>query len=134
MALETDDPAGHGSAPRYVKERKIMTFTIIFAIAGWGLFALVVILYYVGNRLNNQETNALAVYSLALLLSDDFRSATLSGFAKAIQEVRSNGISAQDVTYGLMQGVTQNAKRSYNNEEAPVNTISIVIDAINKSI
>jgi len=107
--------------------------TVILAVGGWALFVTMFLLYWFGNKINNHETNALAVFSLATLLSDDFRSATRDGFEKAIQEGHSAGIDPQDLTFRLMQGVTNNAKNLYNKEDAPINTIDVVIKAIEKS-
>ena len=111
-----------------------MTLTTVLAIGGWALFVTMSLLYWFGNKINNHETNALAVFSLAALLSDDFRSATRSGFDKAIQEGHSAGIDPKDLTFRLMQGVTQNAKNLYNKEDAPINTIDVVLNAIKKPI
>ena len=105
----------------------------IFAVVGWVLFAFVAILYYVGNKINNQETNALAVFSLTVLLSDDFRSVSQNGFEKAIQEGHSAGIDPKDMTFRLMKGVTNNAKNLYTKGDAPISTIDVVINAIEKS-
>jgi hypothetical protein len=109
-----------------------MTALIIVAIIGWLLFVLVAILYYGGNKLNSGETNSLAVYSLALLLSEEFRAANLEGFRVAIQEGRSKNMNAENLVYGLMQGVTHNAKKYYKNDGGDLNTISLVTDAVSK--
>ncbi len=85
----------------------------IIAVVGWVLFLFIGFLYWVGNRLNAQESLALATYSLALVLSDDFRSAVRAGFDQAVQESRSRGSSPQTATYGLTQAVTENAKSCF---------------------
>lgn len=103
----------------------------IIAVVGWLLFLLTGFLYWVGNRLNAQESLALATYSLALFLSDDFRSAVRAGFDKAIQEARSRGSSPQTTIYGLTQAVTENAKSCFR-PGAEISTISIVTGIVNK--
>jgi hypothetical protein len=108
------------------------TLIIIVAAIGWLLFVFVAILYSAGNKLNSNETNALAIYSLALLLSEEFRAANLDGFKVAIQEGRSKNMNAESLVYGLVQGVTHNAKRYYKNEDGDLNTISLVTDSVSK--
>ena len=91
------------------------------------------LLYWVGMKSDSQEGNALAVYSLALLLSDDFRSANKAGFNRAIADAKSRGTSSQSVVYGLMEAITQNAKTCYK-PESDINTISIVTDILSREI
>jgi hypothetical protein len=105
----------------------------IIAVVGWLLFLFTAFLYWVGNRLNSQESNSLAMYSLAVMLSDDFRGAVRAGFERAIQEARARGSAPQTVTYGLIEGITQNAKSCYK-PDAEISTISIVTDIVKKEI
>ena len=93
-----------------------MTILIIIAVVGWVLFLLTAIFYMVGNKSNVEESQSLAVYSLAVLLSDEFREANRKGFESAMHEGRSKGMDTQAVTYGLVQGVARNAKRCYKGQ------------------
>src|SRR5438094_930216 len=102
-----------------------MTTITVVAVIGWLLFLVTILLYWVGNRLNAKESNSLATYSLALMLSDEFRSATQAGFNAAIREARSRGSTLEAVTYGLVEAITQNAKSCYK-AESDISTISIV--------
>jgi hypothetical protein len=111
-----------------------MTTLIVVAALGWLLFVFMAILYFTGNKLNTHETNALAVYSLALLLSEEFRTANREGFKIAIQEGQSKKMNAESLVYGLMQGVTHNAKRYFKNAGNDLNTISLVTDAVSKIV
>lgn len=106
---------------------------VILAVLGWLLFVLTAILYWIGNRLNSAESNSLAVFSLAVLLSDDFRTAVRSGFNAAVEQARARGSNLQSVTYGLIEAVTENAKRCYKPDSEP-NTISIVTRALSGEI
>jgi hypothetical protein len=111
-----------------------MTLIIVIAAVGWVLFLLAAVLYVAGNRLNAEESHALAVYSLALLLSDEFRDANRNGFEAAIREGRSKGVETQAVIYGLMQGVTQNAKRYYKGKNQNLDTLALVMDYVSKVV
>jgi hypothetical protein len=110
-----------------------MTTITILGIAGWVLFLFTAVLYWVGNRLNSQESNSLAMYSLALMLSDDFHLAAQSGFQRAIEGARSRRSDLRSVTYGLIEAITQNAKACYK-PDADISTISIVTDTLKKEI
>ena len=110
-----------------------MTMMTIFAIVGWVLFLFTAALYWFGNWSNSQESNALATYSLALVLSDDFRTAVRAGFDRAIEGSRSRGADLRTVTYGLVEAVTQNAKSCYR-PDADISRISIVNDIVAKEI
>jgi hypothetical protein len=103
--------------------------TTIIAIVGWLLFLAVARLYWVGNRLNSQESNALALYSLAITLSDDFRSGVRAGVDQAIGKLGS--APQKTVMYGLIEGVTENAKSCYK-PDSEISTIDIVTDALTK--
>ena len=105
---------------------------IIVAIAGWVLFVFVFILYHVGNRLNVQETQALALHSLALTLSDDFRNGIRSGTEAFIVE-HCQQTSTQDLAYGLTRTVTQTAKRYHTdnpNDSSTFDTLNLLITII----
>src|SRR5215813_4024543 len=99
----------------------------IIAIVGWLLFLAVVFLYWVGNRLNSQESNALAGYSLAIILSDDFRTAVRAGFDQVIRESPDRRSALQTVMYKLIHAVTENAKSCYR-PDSEISTITIVTD------
>jgi uncharacterized membrane protein len=109
-----------------------MTILIIIAVVGWVLFLLTAILYMVGNKSNVDESQSLAVYSLAVLLSGEFREANRKGFETAMQEGRSKGMDAQAVTYGLVQGVTHNAKRYYKGQNENLDTLALVMEYVKK--
>ena len=104
---------------------------IAVAIVGWLLFLFTLVLYRVGNRLNSAETNALALFSLALMLSDDFRDPIRSGYEKAICDA--NDIEPTPLTFRLMLGVTETAK-GYDPRHArgPLETdsISVILNEI----
>ncbi len=81
---------------------------LILVIIGWVLFAFTAILYFVGNRLNAKETNALAIYSLGLLMNDSVRDATrieLQNIIEAHPEMETS-----ELTYRLILVTTQAAK------------------------
>ena len=106
-----------------------IVITIIVAVVGWVLFLLTAILYVAGNRLNAQESNALAAYSLALLFSDGFRSGLASGFRHAANEALARQSPPESVAYSLMQGITQSAKRYYRSD-SDINSVAVATIAI----
>jgi len=73
------------------------------------------------------------MYSLALALSDDFRTAVRAGFERVVQDARARGSAPQAVTYGLIEGITENAKSCYASD-AEISTISIVSNIVTKEI
>ena len=110
-----------------------MTTIIVIAVIGWFLFLVTFLFYWEGNRLNVQESNALATYSLALLISDEFGIAIRSGFDTAIEEARSRGSDPKAVTYGLIEATTESAKSFYK-PNSDINMISIITDFLAKKV
>jgi len=107
--------------------------TIVIAVVGWILFAGLGILYWIGNRLNSQESNALALYGIALVLSDEFRTVNRSAFDTAIAQARERGSDSHIITYCLIEAVTENAKNCYK-PESDLSTISIVTEVLSKNV
>lgn len=105
--------------------------TIIVAAAGWALFLGMAALYTAGNRLNARESNALAAYSLAILLSDGYRSGLAASFVRAAKEKRSDESNASAIAYALMQGVTQSALRCYQYTD-DLNSVAVATAAIQR--
>lgn len=99
---------------------------IVITIIGWVLFAFTVLLYWVGNRQNAAETNALAIFSLALILSDNFRKPTADGMLRAAREGRAAGVAAEDLAWRLRRAVT-NIASSHFRPGADVNSIRVVV-------
>jgi hypothetical protein len=105
---------------------------IIVAIAGYVLFLFVVILYRVGNRLNVQETQALALHSLVLTLCDDARDGIRRETEAFILE-KCQQTSTRDVAWGLMLTVTQTAKKLHADnpsDSVPVDSLNVLIAII----
>jgi len=106
-----------------------MTAAVIIAVIGWVLFILTALLYFAGLRMNAAERTALAVYSLALLLSDEFRDGTRKAFDDRIEGARRKSPNTRALTYFLMQVITQAAKES-TRPESGVNTYGLVLSAL----
>ena len=90
----------------------------------------VVVLYRVGNKLNVEETLALAAFSLALLLSDEFRSATRDGIEESIHR-NASSCSTDQLVSGTMSGITQMAKGYIRNKGA-INPLTLVRQIVEK--
>jgi hypothetical protein len=108
-----------------------MSGTLIFALLGWVLLIPAWLLYFFGNKLNSRESNALAIFSLAAIVSDDFRTATRAGFEKAIEEARKTGVDEKQIAYGLILAVTGQAKECMR-PDAEIATLAIVLQEIRK--
>jgi hypothetical protein len=109
-----------------------MTLLIVTAVVGWVLFLFTLVLYLIGNRLNAKELNSVEVYNLALLLSNELREVNRSAVDDAIHEGRSKGLEPRELIYGLMKGVTINAKRYFNAKNENLDTLALVLDYVNK--
>ncbi len=105
-----------------------MNLFIVLAIVGWALFALSAVLLLVGIRRNSEETNALAIFILALLLDDCFLSATREELNRAATETISHHDDTRKMAYALMEAVTRSSKHFYRSEE--LNTIRVVMNAL----
>ncbi len=99
---------------------------------GWILFVGVVFLYIAGNKLNAVESNALAVYSLALVLSDDFRNGLATGVRRSAREALAKHSTPEAAAYSLMQGITHMAKLCYRHDAA-LNSVAVAANAISES-
>jgi hypothetical protein len=128
QALENSDRTSEG---HYITSFN-MTTLIILAIAGWALFAITGILYFVGNKANAEESNALAIYSVALMLSDEFSTANRDACEAAVRKGRLNDLDTRGLVYGLVQGAANNAKRYYKLEGVDLNFFTLVADAVEK--
>ena len=106
---------------------------IALAVTGWILFTLVACLYFVGSILNVNEEQALELYILALLFSDDFRTANRSGFEMSIEKGHSESVSTKKIVYGLMGAVRDNAKRYHNAPPGKLDTLTLVSGIVAKS-
>lgn len=82
---------------------------IAAAILGWVLFLFVLILYRIGNRINAQENNALAVFALALMLSDEWRDLNRKNCEGALRS-RGESLDLNATMYASMEGITKGAK------------------------
>ena len=100
---------------------------ITIATVGWILFVMTAVLYLVGNKLNVRESQSLAIYSLAALVSDEFRTANLSGFKSVVKEAHAKSVSTDRIVYGLIAAVTNNAKRYHPFPVDSVSTLGLVI-------
>ncbi|PYK17443.1 MAG: hypothetical protein DME55_10160 [Verrucomicrobia bacterium] len=94
------------------------------------LLIFVAVLYRVGNKLNVEETLALAAFSLALLLSDEFRSATRNGIEESIRR-SAPSCSTDQLVSGTMSGITQMAK-DYVQDKGLINPLTLVRQIVNK--
>lgn len=104
---------------------------IILLIIGWALFAFTALLYFVGNKLNTAETNALLMFSLALLLSESFRKPTSEGIVRAAREDRAAGMASAPAALNLRQAVLKLA-RDYYRRDAEINSGMIVMSELNR--
>ncbi len=97
----------------------------IIAISGWAAFLFVAVLYRIGNKINVEETAALEAFSLALLLSDEFRAANRDGIQRAIS-VNAPSSTTDTTMRGIMTTMLNLAKnyyRNWGNERTDVNTL-----------
>lgn len=106
---------------------------LIIAIVGWSLFILTACLYFIGNKINAKEEQALALYSLAALFSDEFRAANRTGFEMSVQEAHSKNVSADRIVYGLMRAAQQSAKRYHDPAPGELSTLALIFDIIGKT-
>jgi hypothetical protein len=106
---------------------------LIITVVGWSLFVLITCLYFVGNKINVREEQALALYSLAVLFSDEFRTANRTGFEMVVEEAHSKNVSTDRIVYGLMTAVEQNAKRYHNPAPGELSTLALVFEKVGKS-
>src|SRR5262245_41869331 len=111
--------------------RGVVMVPIIVAVIGWLLFIIMAVLYWVGNKSNSEESTSLALFSLALLLSDEFRSGSQEGYNAAIHEALARGTDPKAIGFSLVQAVTENAKR-LSGATAEVNTSWLLLNAIEK--
>ncbi|HZZ42779.1 MAG TPA: hypothetical protein VFE58_07565 [Tepidisphaeraceae bacterium] len=107
--------------------------TTILALIGWLLFLATAVLYWIGNRLNSKENNSLAMYSLALIFSDKFRTGIQTGFKKSVMEACEQSLKTQNIIFDLMNAITLSAEKYYV-PQSDINTFSIVTNAIEKDI
>lgn len=105
---------------------------LIIAIVGWSLFILTAGLYLIGNKINVREEQALALFGLAALFSDEFRSAIRNGFEMSIREAHEKNVADGQIVYGLMRATLNSAKRYHDNNADEVNTLRLVLDLIAK--
>ncbi len=106
---------------------------LVVAIAGWTLFVCAVAWHSFTLRIDAAETNALEVFGLALMLSDDFRAPIKQGYERTISEASS--AESTRLLFQLMQGVRETAKRydpGHAKEPLTIDTFSIALDAIGK--
>jgi len=99
----------------------------IIAISGWTAFLFVAVLYRIGNKINVEETTALEAFSLALLLSDEFRAANRGGIERAIS-VNAPSSTTDTTMRGIMTTMLSLAKsyyRNWGNEQTDVNTFAL---------
>ena len=101
------------------------------AILGWVLLVGVVFLYIAGNKLNAVESNALAAYSLALVLSDDFRNGLATGVRRSAGEALAKHSTPEAAAYSLMQGITLMAKQCYQHDAA-INSVAVAASEISR--
>jgi hypothetical protein len=101
------------------------------AVLGWLLFFGMVGIYLVGNRIYVRETNSLALFSLALLFSDNFRREGRTEIDRIVGEQTSSGDSStvNDFVCELMVLVTEVAQ-NLSEPDANPNSISIVASAV----
>jgi hypothetical protein len=104
---------------------------ISIAVLGWLLFFAMVGIYLVGNRIYVRETNSLALFSLALLFSDNFRREGRTEIDRIVGEQSSAGDSStvNDFVCELMVLVTEVAQ-NLSEPDADPNSISIVASAV----
>ena len=103
---------------------------LTIAVLGWVLFIAVAVLYHVGNKANADESLALAAYSAALLLSDEFRTATRQGIEKSIRENAASSSTPQLVS-GTLSAITDLAKDGMQNREA-TNQLALVVQIVQR--
>ena len=99
----------------------------IIAISGWVAFLFVAVLYRIGNKINVEETTALEAFSLALLLSDEFRAANRDGIQRAIS-VNAPSSTTDAIMRGIMTTMLNLAKnyyRNWGNDQTDVNTFAL---------
>lgn len=107
---------------------------IIIAISGWAAFIFVAVLYRIGNKINVEENLALEAFSLALLLSDEFRAPNRDGIQRAIHENAASS-STEKIMSGVMTTMLRLAKnyyRNWGNEKTDVNTLVLNSQIIDK--
>lgn len=105
-----------------------MTLTVV----GWALFIIIAVLYFVGNKINVREEQALELFSLATLFSDEFRGAIRSGFEKSVHEAHEKNVPNERIVYGLMDAAMNSAKRYHDNPAGELNTLQLVLDLVAK--
>jgi hypothetical protein len=111
-----------------------MLLLILIAGVGWLLFFAMVGIYLVGNRIYVRETNSLALFSLAILFSDDFRRKSRTEIDRVVGEQKSSGNSnsVNEFVCELMVLITDVAQ-SLSEPDAEPNSISIVASAVGPS-
>jgi hypothetical protein len=102
---------------------------IAFAVVGWLLFAATALLYFVGNRINAKDENALAQFGLAVVFSDEVRDATKKGYSQSV--IDSPRVDSRLTAWQLGQAFKITA-RSYYSGEAEVFSPAVVAQAIDK--
>jgi len=99
----------------------------IITISGWAAFLFVAVLYRIGNKINVEETTALEAFSLALLLSNEFRTANRDGIQRAIS-ANATSSTTDAIMRGIMTTTLNLAKNYYRNpgsERTDVNTFAL---------
>ena len=109
-----------------------MTIMIVIASIGWGLLALMACLYLVGNKLNAEESSSLAMFVLAVLLSDELRDGCRKGVETAIEEGHTKHAGG-DIVYCLMKSTTEEAKRAYKRNGSG-NSLSLVMAIVARTV
>ena len=104
---------------------------ILIAVMGWLLFFVMVAIYLVGNKIYVRETNSLALFSLALLFSDNFRREGRTEVDRIVgaQKPPGDSGSVNEFVYQLMLLITEVAQ-NLNEPDANPSSISVVASAV----
>jgi hypothetical protein len=95
--------------------------TAILGIAGWLLFLGTALMFRSSMVANARDVNSLAMYSLALLFSDEFRTSSRLGVDLVIEnDPPRQHLGATEFVLWLMQGITQSARSGYPNTIKPI--------------
>ena len=103
-----------------------MMITII-AVVGWLLFLGMACLYFVGNRINARDENALASFGLAVIFSDAIRDATREGYARSVREIPA--VDPKLTAWRLIQAIKSTAAMYYEGD-AEVFSPTVVAQAV----
>lgn len=103
---------------------------IALSIIGWIAFASMFTLYWVGNKINARDENALALYALCLMFESNFREPNADGFRRIVGSQA--GEKPINVTFWLLKAIKKNAISYYMPDAEPICTIDLAERCVGK--